>query len=76
MCVREREKERGNEEAERKKERDRKVILILTFTVGVLGQRWAAVCLESKSQWSSFPEGLIRQSQCAGIKDNSGLFPT
>lgn len=60
----------------RQKDRERKVILILTFTVGVLGQRWAAVCLENKSQWSSFPEGLTRQSHCAGIKDNSGLFPT
>lgn len=36
----------------RQKDGERKVILILTFTEGVLGQRWAAVCLESKSQWS------------------------
>lgn len=40
--------------------REREVILILTFTGGVLGQGWAVLCLESESQWFNVPGILMR----------------
>lgn len=72
MCVcvkilRETERERGemrNEEAERQREKGHFAPYV---HCGSFELWWAAVCLENKSQWSSFPEGLTRQSYCVGV---------